>query len=714
MKKSFFLAVLFLISGWAVAQKVELTLEDAVLKRFTTYYPEYVHNLQWIPETGEYSYVSKDGDKLMRSPVRGKASVFVDLKGLNAATGAHLNRISDVTWLNNHTIVFNDGGTYYEYDMLKQGNGKILITPDGAANANYHTKSNQLAYTKGNNLFMVNGMGQEIAVTNYKDPNIVSGQAIARSEYGITGGIFWSPEGNYLAFYQKDESDVADYPLLDITTTPGSLETIKYPMAGQGSERAKVGVYNVRTQKVVYLKVTGEPNQYLTNLGWGPKEKYVYIAVINRATDHFWLNKYRAKDGKFIKTLFEETNKKYVEPEQPVRFLPGSDKEFLWFSKRDGFNHIYHYNTKGKYLGQLSAGKWCAISILGLDAGKNNLIFYGTDESGMNRYAYKTNLKTGKVTRISKNPGMHRFKLSKNGKYLIDTYSTLKTPRVTNIIDLDGNILQNILTASDPLANVKIGTVEFHDIKANDGTILHTRMIKPSNFDPKKKYPVLVYLYGGPHLQLINNSWMGGVPLWMLYQAEKGYIVFSLDNRGSAARGLAFENIIHRQLGTVEMEDQLAGVNYLKSLPFVDGNRMAVHGWSFGGFMTTSLMLRKPGTFQVGVAGGPVTDWKYYEVMYGERYMDTPQENPEGYDKARLHNYVSNLQGKLLLIHGTTDKTVVMQHNLTLIDAFIKAGKQVDFFPYPMHEHNVYGRDRVHLMTKILGYIDDALGVNAN
>jgi dipeptidyl-peptidase-4 len=250
-----------------------------------------------------------------------------------------------------------------------------------------------------------------------------------------------------------------------------------------------------------------------------------------------------------------------------------------------------------------------------------------------------------------------------------------------------------------------LGVSEINSIKGKDGSDLYYRMVKPSNFDPKNKYPVLVYVYGGPHAQMVTNSFNAGANLWMNWLAEQGYIVFTLDNRGSAERGFAFESQIHRQLGTVEMEDQLSGVEFLKSLPFVDSQRLAVHGWSFGGFMTTSLMLRHAGVFNVGVAGGPVTDWKFYEVMYGERYMDRPEENKEGYEANALTNYTKNLTGKLLLIHGTVDDVVVMQHNYSLIKKFVEDGKQMDFFPYPMHKHNVIGKDRAHLMEKILTYV---------
>jgi dipeptidyl-peptidase 4 len=246
-------------------------------------------------------------------------------------------------------------------------------------------------------------------------------------------------------------------------------------------------------------------------------------------------------------------------------------------------------------------------------------------------------------------------------------------------------------------------------LNANNGVPLYCRLIKPSNFDAKKKYPVVIYVYNGPHVQLVTNTYLGGASLWMNYLAEKGYLVFTIDGQGSAHRGKSFEQIIHRQLGEQEMADQLVGVEWLKMQPYVDAGRMAIHGWSYGGFMTTSLMTKKPGTFKVGVAGGPVIDWRLYEVMYTERYMDTPQENAEGFDKTNCLKYVDQLQGKLLMIHGADDDVVVLQHNARFIEACVKKNKEVDFFLYPGHAHNVRGKDRVHLMNKIIEYITDNL-----
>jgi len=461
---------------------------------------------------------------------------------------------------------------------------------------------------------------------------------------------------------------------------------------------------------LVWLK-TGEPNeQYLTNITWSPDEKNIYIAVLNRGQNHVWLNKYDAESGDFIKTLFEERDDKFVEPLDPLLFLPNDPTKFLYLSQRDGYKHFYLYDIEGKLIRQVTKGEWVVTATLGVDP-KGKYIFYSsTAESPIERQAYRTDIKTGATKKISYREGMHTTKANDDCSYFIDNYSNQTTPREINIIGPTGTNEEHLLSAANPLSDYKIGETKIFTIKDEDAkTDLYCRMVLPPGFSPLNKYPVVVYVYGGPHVQLINNSWLGGSNLWMQLMAEKGYIIFTMDSRGSYNRGRDFEQATFRNLGTVELKDQVWAATYLKAQPYVDTNRVGVHGWSFGGFMTTSLMTRYPGTFKVAVAGGPVIDWKDYEVMYTERYMDTPQENPEGYDKANVLNYTKNLKGKLLLIHGTFDPVVVWQHSLMFIKKCVDENKPVDYFVYPGHEHNVLGKDRVHLMNKVTQYFEDYL-----
>ena len=703
MKK--FTTLLFIFSFFlGFSQQKNISIEDAVLGYYKGLYPTSLYNLQWVSNSNTYIY-QKDNNLLFSDAKSNNVIQKISFETIQE-TYPELRRLPYIQEITTSNLTFSNRNAIEVYNYKTNTKENTITFDENAQNSEYNADAKAVAYTLGNNLFIATTTNAKIAVTEISDKNIVSGQAIHRSEFGIVKGTFWSPEGNYLAFYQKDETNVTDYPLVDINTYPATLMSIKYPMAGQGSEMAKIGIFNLKTQKTSYLDIDTTDEHYLTNLSWTPDEKYILVAEINRGQNHVWYNKYNVETGKKVTTLFEETNEKWTEPEHDAVFLPNSTTNFLWFSERDGFMNLYHYTTEGKLVKQLTKFKWVVTEILGFDTKGKYVFITGTGDDARESHTYKVNLKNGKFNRLTLENGTHRTQLSTNGNYLIDNYSNLTTPNNTLIVETNKGISTLIHMAENPLEDYAIGKTEFLTLKGNDGTKLYSRIIKPANFDPTKKYPVLIYVYGGPHAQMNTNSWLGGASLWMpAFASLENYIVFTLDNRGSANRGFDFESIIHRNLGDVEIEDQLTGVNYLKSLNYVDANRIAVNGWSYGGFMTTSLMLRNPGMFTTAVAGGPVIDWKYYEVMYGERYMDTPQENPEGYKKAKVTNYIKNLDGKMLVIHGSVDPVVVPQHSMSLLQEAVKQKTQIDFFTYPMHEHNVRGMDRVHLIEKMMQYI---------
>ncbi len=698
-----FVSLFFVMAAFGQTKK--LTLEDGVMQQYRAFRPDQILGFQWIPETTQFVYFEELGRKLMlASPSDTKGTELVSLSEVNSALKSEFKSFWGIQWKDASTFVLTDGSNYYHYNFKTKSGSLVANTPNGAENQTMNDSKDLVAFTDANNLYFIGKNNAKTTVTSETNTGIVSGQTYARSEFGITGGIFWSPKSTYLAFYQKDETEVADYPLLDITETPGKLMNIKYPMIGQKSEKPRVGIYNLATKQTVFITPKGAVDAYLTNLSWTPDEQFVMIAEVNREQNDMSLHLYNAQTGAFVRTLLNEKNDRWVEPEHPAFFPSKTSNNFVWFSEKDGFQNLYYYSIEGKLIKQLTANKFVTQSILGSNSKGTEIYFQATGPSGMNSLAYKVDLK-GKQTLLTKTDGTHTVAVSDDGAYFFDEYSNHTTPSKSLLVDAKGK--ETVLVESaNKYKDYQMGTAEIKMIKAADGTTdLVTRMIKPSNFDASKKYPVLVYVYGGPHAQLVTNSYLDGASLWMYWMAEQGYLVFTVDNRGSENRGFAFESIIHGRLGVHEIDDQMKGVDYLKTLPYVDANRLAVHGWSFGGFMTTSLMLRKPGTFTTGVAGGPVTDWKYYEAMYGERYMDTPAENQKGFDESNTLNYAKNLEGKLLLIHGTVDDVVVMQHNLALVKKFIEVEKQVDFFPYPMHKHNVGGKDRVHLMRKVLDYV---------
>ena len=570
--------------------------------------------------------------------------------------------------------------------------------------------SKATAYVKGHQLYVADAKGTEHQLTTDGSREIVYGQSVHRNEFGIQKGTFWSPDGMRLAFYRMDQSMVADYPQVDIFPREATYEPDKYPMAGMTSHEVTIGVYDLNIDKTVYLKAGDPKDRYFTNIAWSTDAKTIYLFELNRDQNDCRLVSYDAQTGNKLAEIYRETSEKYVEPLHPIQFLPWDDSKFIMQSQRDGYNHIYLYNTNGQLLKQLTSGPWVVLNVLGFNAKQKSIIIEANKYHPLHRQLYSVNIRSGKMTQLTSDDGVHHGELSVSGSFVIDRHSAPTQPFNLNVVPVDGRKGTRLLTAEDPWKDYVQPIFECGSIKAADGTTdLFYRMVKPHDFDITKKYPTVVYVYGGPHAHNVEAAWHWYSRSWETYMAQKGYIVFILDNRGSENRGRDFEQATFRQLGQIEMQDQMKGVEYLKTLPFIDMQRLGVHGWSFGGFMTISLMLNYPDVFKVGVAGGPVIDWKWYEVMYGERYMDTPETNPEGYAKISLLDKAKNLKGKLQIITGYNDNTVVPQHCLSFLDACVKAGTQPDFFAYPGEEHNMRGHASVHLHERITQYFEDFL-----
>ena len=569
-------------------------------------------------------------------------------------------------------------------------------------------------------LYLTDRNNETHQLTTDGSREIVYGETVHRNEFGINKGIFWSPDSSRVAFYRMDQSMVADYPQVDIVPRIATMVPDKYPMAGETSHQVTVGVYDMKTAKTIYLQTKAgsvaadaqDDNRpvYFTNIAWSPDSKTIYMFELNRDQNDCRLVSYDAATGRRTAELYRETSPKYVEPMHPIRFLPWDDNLFVMQSQRDGYNHLYLYNKQGKLQRQLTSGKWVVMDVLGFNEKAKSIIIASNEANPIQRNCYAVSIKTGKRKPLDNGRGWHEAMLSEKGESLLDYVEEPDLPRMIVATDTKTGRQTTLFTAPDPWAEYEQPRFECGTIKAADGTTdLYYRMVKPADFDPTKRYPTVVYVYGGPHAHNVDASWHYGSRSWETYMAQKGYIIFILDNRGSENRGRDFEQVTFRQLGQVEMQDQMKGVDFLKSLPYVDADRMGVHGWSFGGFMTISLMTNYPDVFKVGVAGGPVIDWKWYEVMYGERYMDTPQTNPEGYEKTSLLGKAKDLKGKLQIITGYNDDTVVPQHCLSFLAECIKAGTQPDFFVYPGQPHNMRGHQSVHLHERITQYFEDYL-----
>ncbi|MBY8961587.1 DPP IV N-terminal domain-containing protein [Flavobacterium sp. D11R37] len=713
---------LFLLTGIAATAQRNLTIQEATYGQYQAFAPKSLVSPHWRPDSNTLTYLNDTYAVLM---ARSESSNWNETTLLTKDELLNALRVKfpevkfamqifpyGYSWIDKSTIAF-DANTealnyivHYNVDTKNivaafpyiQG-GQKFVSPDGK----------YLASTNENNLQVTDTNGKVIAVTNDTDKGIVNGSDyVHRQEFGINRGMWWSPNSDKLLYYRKDETMVAEYPLVQWSERIAASNDIRYPMAGMKSEEVTLVVYDIKTGNKVTLKTEGDKEQFLTTVTWSPDGKYAFVGVLNRGQNHLKLNKYDAANGNFIKTLFEEKADTYVEPLHDLTFIPGKNDEFLYRTEKEGYEQLYHYNTDGKLIKKLGYKDVVVTGLLEFDAKAKNVYYIGTANNGLDRQLYKVELRSGKTTQVTTASGTHSIEMSNNATYALDSFSNIDTPNKVSIINLSNNKTNTLFSAENPYTGKTVlPKMELVTVTAADGkTPLNGRLIYPADFDASKKYPVMLYVYGGPHAQLVTNEWLGGASLFDYYMAQQGFVVFTLDNRGSDARGRDFEHVIHRQLGQNEIADQMKGIDYLKAKQFVDQDKIGVYGWSFGGFMTTTLMTTYPETFKVGVAGGPVIDWKFYEIMYGERYMDTPQENPEGYAKTNLIDKAKNLKGRLLMIHGAQDNVVVQQHSMEFIQACIAAGVQVDYFLYPTHEHNVRGKDRFHLNQKIADYFD--------
>jgi dipeptidyl-peptidase-4 len=718
MKK--YIISFLLIGSFAVAQN--LTIEETVLGS-RKYAPTTQTAQQWRKDSKSITYLSSDLSTLVEK------SASNNWQASNLATKAEFETALKskfpndeftlrtfpfaIEWKTSNTFETEVVGKKSKYKVTYDVETKQILSAISYAIEGSQAKfssNNHVAWLKDNNIRITTPDGKEIDVTTDENPAIVNGSDyVHRQEFGIDRGMWWNEKGTQLAYYRKDETMVGDYPIINWNEREAVNKNIKYPMAGMTSENVTLVIYDVVSEKKVTIQ-TGEPKeQYLTMVSWEPTGKHIYIGVLNREQNHLKFNKYDATTGAFVKTLFEEKATTWVEPQHSLTFVPNNSSQFIYQTDFHGFNQMYLYNTDGKLLKNLGKNDVIVKDVLGFDTSNTKINYIGTTNNGLDRQLFQVDLKSGKTIQLTSVSGTHAASVSSDGTMVLDQYSNLTTPNEISILNIKNKMANtSLVKAENPfVGKIDLPKIEFVTLISPDGkTPLNGRIIYPINFDAAKKYPVMLYVYGGSHAQLVTNKWLGGAGYFDIYMAQQGYVVFTLDNRGSDSRGKKFCEVTHRNLGINEMADQMKGIEFLKSKSFVDTERIGVFGWSFGGFMTTSLMTNHADIFKVGVAGGPVIDWKYYEIMYGERYMDTPQENPEGYEKTSLLNKAKDLKGRLLVIHGAQDPVVVQQNSMNFIEACIKASKQVDYFLYPNYEHNVGGKDRIHLYAKVADYFD--------
>ena len=715
------LTLIFAMIGMSAQQKTTPTLEDLMWggNNYWSHQPKSLETAWWGEKAvkltqDEVSLL--DGKKLF---TRDDVNAFIKQNKIQTLISNRNISFPDA----NKTVAFIKAPKKYVLYNWKTKKIEWEVTRgDGWQAEQFNEKTQQLAYVKDWQLHVKNADGKDKKLTSDGSREIQYGLAVHRDEWGIGGGLFWSPKGNKLAFYRMDQTMVADFPLVTLKDPMAEAAPEKYPMAGKTIHRVTVGIYDTQTKKTIYLdtpqasldSIDSENPVYFTNISWSPDEKMIFVNELPRTQNKSDFIAYNAENGQRLCNVLPESHPKYVNPKFGFTFLPWDDNEFIFQSDRDGYNQLYlgvmDWSTpKIAFIKKLTNDK-CVSYLVGFNEKEKTVIYQSAAKGDLRSTLFKVEPVSGKITSLDNGVGIHQPQLSKGGQFIIDRWSSPETWRQYDKIDVEKAKSTTLQTDDNPWTKFTMPQVESGSIlAADDSTKLYYRLVKPVDFDESKKYPTVVYVYGGPGLRNVAENWNYSARPWEYHMANQGYVVFILDNRGSSSRGKEFECCTYRHLGEEEMADQMRGVDFLKTLPYVDMDRLGVHGWSFGGFMTINLMLTHPDVFKVGVAGGPVIDWKYYEAMYGERYMDSPQENPEGYKNASLLEKAQNLKGRLQIIVGYNDPVCVMQHSLAFLRKCADVGTQPDYFVYPGQEHNMSGHDAVHLHDRITRYFNDYL-----
>lgn len=661
---------------------------------------------QWRGISDQCTWI--DNDILMTADIKSsKPKELLSLSELNKQTGKQWASFPQYQWIGTDTLILNSGFEYYRYSFKTKKIDSSLVIDSHAKNINPNNNF-EFAYTIENNLYLAANK-TITALTNYKEGVIVADE-INRKEFNTEEGMLWSPSGKQLAFMEKSVKGDEQYPQIDYSVQPAKPKYTWYPFAGGKNEIVRIGVYNLATKTTKYLS-TGKADQYLTNLSWSADEKSMTVVIVNREQNKLSVRQYSVETGEQQAVLLEEKADKYIEPEASIFPVPNRQGEFLWLSERNGFNHLYHYTTDGQILGQITNGNWQITKVLGFNAQGDCIYFEGTTEANPEeRHLYRANIFSLDVKCLTTAMhGTHEGIINPMQNTLLDFYQSIDNPGSLQLID-SKNTTKQLKQADNPFTDYVLGARKIFTIKSKDGTTdLYSSLILPPNFDSTKKYPVIVNVYGGPHIQQVINDWLFGSYMIPFMFANSGYVVFTLDNRGSANRGINFEQQTWHQLGTVELEDQNTGLDWLCKQQFVDTTKIATYGWSFGGYMSINLLTSYPNRFACGVAGSPVCNWQLYEVMYTERYMGTPASNAAGYEKSNLIPKAKYLKAPLYIINGGMDFVTVPQHSISFINECIANNISVDYLLYPSQEHNLKGKDAIHNMNKIIQYYNQHL-----
>lgn len=607
-----------------------------------------------------------------------------------------------------NAIVFDSGSDLYYYNFATGAGKRLTNNADEELEADFSPDGKMVSFVRGMNLFVVDtASGKETQLTKDGSEKILNGYLDWVYEEEIYGrgnkrGYFWSPDSKYIAFLRTDENPVPKFVLSDDTVTDQRVENTDYPQAGDPNPFVTLGIANVQSSEPKFVDLSKyKPEDFLlSRVAWSPDSKTVVFQAQNREQTFLDLNAANTIDGKYTTLMTEKTNAWVEAIENPVYLKDGS---FIWQSERDGFRHLYHIGKDGKMLRQITKGRWEVGSFYGVDEKNGCAYFSGTGEKDwIGSYVYRIKLDGTGMQNLTPTSGSHRASFNPDFSQFLDFWSDVNTPTQMRLYAADGKLVKVLDENKVPVLNeYKLGKPEFMKVKTRDGFDMEAMMIKPPDFDPSKKYPVFAYTYSGPHAPSVRNSWGGSRYLWHQMLAQKGYIIWICDNRTASGKGAEATWSAYKKFGQTETQDLDDGFSYLKSLPYVDGSRLGMWGWSYGGFMTSYFMTHT-NTLKMGIAGGLVGDWALYDSIYTERYMLTPQNNPDGYAKNSVITAAKNLNGKLLIIHGAMDNNVHMQNSMKFIHELQKAGKQFQFMPYPTQQHGVVNPLQVKHMQQMM------------
>jgi dipeptidyl-peptidase-4 len=717
------------ISSILYSQNKLFTLED--IFKSQKFKSKSLNGVCWLEQGEKFSYQQQDSSTksnniYIYNSKDGSRNLLVNVSELKLDPSDPIFEYSSYQWSpREQDILFvseppekqymsrlTPAGNYFLYRIKDRSFRRLTNVNEPQYNQKFSPDGKMLGYVRGNNLYIIDlASGVETQLTNDGSLHIINGKFdwVYEEEFSISDGWRWSPDGKSIAYWRLDESQIPEFNMIDYMTSHCDAITMRYPKAGDSNSLVKIGVISLKTKSTIWMDLGPEKDIYIPRIFWTPDGNSLIIYRLNRRQNKMELLLGNIQSGE-TRIILSEEEQTWISEDYDIRFIP-SKGQMLRISEKDGYAHIYRHDLNGKLINQVTKGKWDVDNIVGVDDSKGLIFFTARMKTLLEKQMYSVTFDGNTIQQVTQDNYNHSVNLSSNNRFFLDYYSDANTPAKIEFGDIEKKYERKLEDNNIPaLKYYTFSPVEFFTFTTSDTVILHASMIKPTNFNSKKKYPVLFDVYGGPGSQTVTNSWGGQTHLWYQLLAQKGYIVVSVDGRGTGGRGKAFKEIVYRQLGKWEVNDQTEAVKYLSTLTYIDTSRIGIWGWSYGGYIAVSAILRGADYFKSAIAVAPVTDWSLYDNVYTERYMGLPNENPAGYKESSALTYVEKLKGNLLIIHGTTDDNVHWQNSIQLVNALEKAGKQFRTMFYPNKNHGIGGGNtRYHLFEMMTNYILEKL-----